>query len=584
MPLTRYAVAFSLCLAACAAAQETPEQWIEQLGDRDAAVRQEASAKLRAAGLSARPALVKAAGSGKLGIADEAAAILMPLPWWQDEDNSPVRRALSNYGNRSPQRRATVIATMADLGDKGLKAAVRVLQEEPSQQAKWRAASLLSTKLKFSDYMKTLPPPLSPQLEFVALRNRVHGAFDQPLSREDRDAIDALFETLWASEVYDIGIIQVLTEHQIVDSQLRRDRRDNLAALRRRVMVADVGPGEMQADDFQNQILLPGAWNAESARNDLITFHLNHSPLPGMNADLLAAIETELPVRSSTLLGYAAERLGAPVAGALLKSAFDDQIAELPNPDDRALARIQLANWLNDIGEVEQSEQLLLSIEEMGLEESSRVLFQARMNLYVRYDTEENDTGAIIKIEQLKNHPAGIIPAKAGEAWTPRQMDLEIAWRRWRLVRDKEVVDPKVVQAVMDAATEDSTIVMDVVTWLDTQNRSKEADALFEKRYAPARAKVDLNPADPHYNNALAWICARSNRRLDEALAAAEKAVSARPTEAAYLDTLAEVKFRLGDIEDAISLEERALLGRPRDVFMAAQLDRFRKALSSNQK
>jgi tetratricopeptide (TPR) repeat protein len=206
------------------------------------------------------------------------------------------------------------------------------------------------------------------------------------------------------------------------------------------------------------------------------------------------------------------------------------------------------------------------------------------MNLYVRYDTEENDTGAIIKIEQLKNHPAGIIPAKAGEAWTPRQMDLEIAWRRWRLVRDKEVVDPKVVQAVMDAATEDSTIVMDVVTWLDTQNRSKEADALFEKRYAPARAKVDLNPADPHYNNALAWICARSNRRLDEALAAAEKAVSARPTEAAYLDTLAEVKFRLGDIEDAISLEERALLGRPRDVFMAAQLDRFRKALSSNQK
>ena len=51
-----------------------------------------------------------------------------------------------------------------------------------------------------------------------------------------------------------------------------------------------------------------------------------------------------------------------------------------------------------------------------------------------------------------------------------------------------------------------------------------------------------------------------------------------RPDNAAYLDTLAEAHFRLGNAQKAAELEERVLRARPNDPFLQAQLTRFRAA------
>jgi predicted Zn-dependent protease len=63
---------------------------------------------------------------------------------------------------------------------------------------------------------------------------------------------------------------------------------------------------------------------------------------------------------------------------------------------------------------------------------------------------------------------------------------------------------------------------------------------------------------------------------LEQAERNAERAIGAKPENYAYLDTAAEVKFRLGKVEEAIALEERALALKPGDEFIEGQLRRFR--------
>lgn len=81
---------------------------------------------------------------------------------------------------------------------------------------------------------------------------------------------------------------------------------------------------------------------------------------------------------------------------------------------------------------------------------------------------------------------------------------------------------------------------------------------------------------DPSNLNGLAWVCATNDVYLDQALTAAERAVSLDPKNAGILDTLAEVQFRMGDAAKAAATETRALEIDPNDNYLKGQLARFR--------
>jgi uncharacterized Ntn-hydrolase superfamily protein len=76
--------------------------------------------------------------------------------------------------------------------------------------------------------------------------------------------------------------------------------------------------------------------------------------------------------------------------------------------------------------------------------------------------------------------------------------------------------------------------------------------------------------------NSLAWFCALGNVYLDDALAAAQKAVEIEPQNTGIIDTLAEVYFRLGRRAEAIETIERALRITPEDPYLKGQRERFR--------
>jgi tetratricopeptide (TPR) repeat protein len=119
-------------------------------------------------------------------------------------------------------------------------------------------------------------------------------------------------------------------------------------------------------------------------------------------------------------------------------------------------------------------------------------------------------------------------------------------------------------------------LAMDVVPLLKRWGESEEAKAFFERAYAPAKANVTAFPDDAESLNSLAWLCARCDERLTEAEALARRAVELAPDNVAYLDTAAEVQFRLGRADEAVRLETRAVQLDPQDSMLKEQLERFR--------
>ena len=95
------------------------------------------------------------------------------------------------------------------------------------------------------------------------------------------------------------------------------------------------------------------------------------------------------------------------------------------------------------------------------------------------------------------------------------------------------------------------------------------------------RRALELNPAAARGWNNLAWLLAKTRMRLDEALAAANRAVEIDENRPSYLDTLAEVHFVRGEVADAIRVIRRAREHAPDDDYLRKQLDRFEAALAS---
>jgi tetratricopeptide (TPR) repeat protein len=157
------------------------------------------------------------------------------------------------------------------------------------------------------------------------------------------------------------------------------------------------------------------------------------------------------------------------------------------------------------------------------------------------------------------------------EVWT------EVHWHYLRAAKaknDRAEIDKR-LNALIGLMSDDEQIALDVIPTLNELGRTEDANRFFIKPYAALRVALDENPKDTERMNALAWLCAKSGQRLEEALGIVEEALRTQPENYAYLDTAAELNFALGRAEEAVKLEKRALSIKPGDEFMEGQLRRF---------
>ena len=90
---------------------------------------------------------------------------------------------------------------------------------------------------------------------------------------------------------------------------------------------------------------------------------------------------------------------------------------------------------------------------------------------------------------------------------------------------------------------------------------------------------INAQPDYAESYNELAWLFAEDGRNLNEALQLIEEALQRSPDKFAFLDTKAEVLYKLQRIEEAIKIARDLTKRYPSNQYALAQLKKFEQAL-----
>ena len=140
----------------------------------------------------------------------------------------------------------------------------------------------------------------------------------------------------------------------------------------------------------------------------------------------------------------------------------------------------------------------------------------------------------------------------------------------------------KLLRSSFEILNGDGILADDYFPLLREAGITEEHDRNFRIVYERLQASIDSYPLAHNTYNSAAWMASRACRELPDAHRKIEKALSFRPRQAAYLDTMAEVWFARGNREKAVEWSQKAVResfhgGSSSDagVGLREQFDRF---------
>jgi tetratricopeptide (TPR) repeat protein len=550
---------------------------IAQLGADDSAARHAAADKLVALGATARPSVLAATHSDDPETSNEAAAVLLKLPWSAPNDPPEVRDILDHYGADPAgvdARKADVQKLAALPDNEGCDAMLRLVYEDPSDAVRWTAVHELRTadfqprlaKLRLVD-----PPPDDAPLTALCglawlacdsskaeplLSQAVQGAFNRP--SDDDGELDLI-----------IGSLVDLEES---------DRHYDVAASLLRTELTRSPPVDKQ--------------NVPLPLPRLFALHADHGPLAGFDDDVkLAAGFLQTPKLQYALARIDLQRGQKDRAAAQQKAAFNVDA-------DSRLGRFQTGKFLADQGWIDEAEaefKAYLAMppgDDQDDDEASEVNahFELSSLATLREDWQEAAEQKKTAMSILGGGTnAELIKSDGfGHSWTASEDEIwaEVDWLYLKAAlqqKDSTAIDQH-LQELLKLAPTDEDIAIDVVPVLKERKRFDDARRLYAGAHQAAQAKLDSDPTNAGLMNGLAWLEAKCDENLDDAQKLAAAAVNAVPDNSAAIDTLAEVNFHLGRYARAVELEERALKLDPDDAFMTGQLARFKAAVQKSSR
>ncbi len=122
---------------------------------------------------------------------------------------------------------------------------------------------------------------------------------------------------------------------------------------------------------------------------------------------------------------------------------------------------------------------------------------------------------------------------------------------------------------------DDDKLLFDYGLFLARQDKMKQALAIMEK-------VIEFNPEHAEALNYVGYSWADENRNLDKALEYIKKAVAMQPDNAAFLDSLGWVYFRLGEFDKALPELERSLQLKPDEPEIIKHYEEVKRALAED--
>ncbi|HTL31397.1 MAG TPA: hypothetical protein VL282_19340 [Tepidisphaeraceae bacterium] len=529
------------------------EGLIEQLADPDPGLRQQAADALIKRGSRARAALIEAVAAGDPQIAPRASEVLLKIPWYEPDDPGVVKQLLEGYGKNEPADRARIAEMIANFpANVSAVALVRLVQQDPSDMVRWSVMKTMSQhmdgemarELRETDVSHATAPL------FAAVARAW-------LTEDPTKALELLQRAIELEEskaTFDNGALDFAFD-LLVSSAKAKKRYDQAAQLLR-----------MQAKR-QRQL----GDDDPAAVFELFALHAQVGPIAGIEDDLkqfasylgrpqtLYALSIMEGRHGNSLMSIALQQT-ARVASATSQQTRYSTATFLASHDWLGLAQRELYGVLQGSGD----QKLLYDL-------------YARMRLSAIIGEGGDDTAAAehmrAAVEELRS--------SAGSAALINELVAQVHWREFRAARTAkdEATMKKKIEALVTLSPSESSIALDVVPYLKDRGRSDEAREVFNRAYDLASAKLASDPMNPEQMNEVAWLSARCDERIPEAVKLATRAASLAPESYAILDTAAECNFRAGDAQKAVQLETRALELKPNDKFMLEQLARFKKGV-----
>jgi tetratricopeptide (TPR) repeat protein len=140
------------------------------------------------------------------------------------------------------------------------------------------------------------------------------------------------------------------------------------------------------------------------------------------------------------------------------------------------------------------------------------------------------------------------------------------------------------IQAALAASPLNLEVPEELIPELQKVTRQAEAEQLLESFYQGLRQQCLDFPNCAMLHNNLAWLLGLNGRSLEEAFEHVQAAIRLDPNNSAYIDTLGEVQFRRGNLDEAISCAERCLQIDSLSKHYQEQLARFRAASAGRSK
>ena len=106
----------------------------------------------------------------------------------------------------------------------------------------------------------------------------------------------------------------------------------------------------------------------------------------------------------------------------------------------------------------------------------------------------------------------------------------------------------------------------------------------FEQKEDLLLKSIQDHPKFADAYNALAWTYAENGKRLDQGLFMINKALELRPGNLQYLDTKAEILYKMKRYDEAIEIEKSVVEKAPNFEFFKSQLEKFKKAKEAEKR
>lgn len=576
--------------AADSAPEPTIEQLIADLGSDDYPVRRRAEEQLLRMGPAAFDALTAAADSKDLEIAERVRYIIqrLQMQWVHRDDPAEVRRILARFGAESEDTRLERVEELAQLNDAAGGAALcRIARFDPSPLVSRHAATEV-LKLELSaEARRAVAPAWKSEL----------GQSDRPpvkwielYLRELDDPQRAIGEWAAANEAeLDVhkrekGVTDRFTIRALLDRHLERCHGLNLgdettAAL---MAVIDSYYDANEPDRLDAGLIWAVRWIMDHKRWDALEpledkFEHNFKKNRYLLYNLAAAAEgagrddraTELAQRAFELAGED-EDVRVAIAAVLAQQLgrldwaereYRRVIEKYPTIDRHAMeARSDLAIWLHDRNE-----------------------FQAAADLLAEFcDAVEADAQArrklIADIDDDPNMGSGRDRVRGIEA------------RRYFYLAcvDEQRKDYEAQRAHLTQATEKFNQDPDILIALyrlppGADDQRQAVTASIRRVAGEIQKQIDDYPTAAMFYNQWAWLIANTEGDQRKAVEYSLKSLELSPDEPSYLDTLGRCYFAVGDLENAVKSQRKAVELAPHYQVMRRQLALFEEALAKQR-